>query len=441
MQLSTLAAGEATSTTVDRVFRKIAWRLMPILFLGYLFAFLDRINVGYAQLQMKDTLGFSDAVYGLGAGIFFLSYMLCEVPSNMLFERMGARLTFLRIMLLWGLTSAATMFVQTPLQFYIVRFLLGVFEAGFFPGVILYLSYWFPPEWRGRATSAFLFALPIAGVVGGPLSGAIIRLMDGTGGLAGWQWCFLLEGLPTALIGLLCHRFLCDKPGLASWLSADEKQIVEAALPAHEPSSRHGWQQVREVMTERRVHALGLIYFALTSGSYAFAFWLPAIIKGLGVNDPLQIGWYSLPPYVMGAVGMCIVSWNSDIRGERRWHVALMCLLASIALATSTLAGRSLGTSLLLLSIANFGLMGAGAVFWSVAPTALRARNVAVGIALVSSLGILGGFFSPTLIGVARSVTGSTSDGLLLISLMLLTAGAVTVRTLDRGNPAQASAK
>ncbi|WP_322080628.1 MFS transporter [Burkholderia cenocepacia] len=195
---------------------------MPLIFIGYLCAFLDRINIGYAQLQMKDALGFSDSVYGLGAGIFFVSYLLCEVPSNLLFERMGARKTFLRIMLLWGLTSAATMFVRTPLQFYVMRFLLGVFEAGFFPGVILYLGYWFTPEWRGRATGAFLFALPVAGVVGGPLSGALIRGMNGVGGFDGWQWCFLLEGLPTVFVGLLCYRFLSDTPEQAPWLTAEE---------------------------------------------------------------------------------------------------------------------------------------------------------------------------------------------------------------------------
>ncbi|RQS07297.1 MFS transporter [Burkholderia sp. Bp8998] len=429
--IATSAAFQADG--VNRIFRKIMWRLMPLVFIGYLCAFLDRINIGYAQLQMKDALGFSDSVYGLGAGIFFVSYLMCEVPSNMLFERLGARKTFLRIMLLWGLTSAATMFVRTPLQFYVMRFLLGAFEAGFFPGVILYLSYWFTPEWRGRATSAFLFALPVAGVVGGPLSGMIISGMNGLGGLAGWQWCFLLEGLPTAIVGLLCYLYLCDKPEHANWLTDGEKRIVATALPPRRAGMHDGWSAIRDALSESQVYSLGLVYFAITSGSYAFTFWLPAMLKGLGVTNPAEIGWYSLLPYAAGAVGTWFVAARSDGRQERRVYIVLSLLIAAGALSATTFVNKSLFLSLTLLSVTNFFLMGAGVVFWAVPSAVFQARSAAAGIAIVSSIGILGGFFSPTLIGVTRGVTGSLSGGLQVMGAILVVGAGIALCTIKRG--------
>ncbi|WP_244140463.1 MFS transporter [Burkholderia sp. BCC1047] len=406
---------------------------MPLVFIGYLCAFLDRINIGYAQLQMKDALGFSDSVYGLGAGIFFVSYLLCEVPSNLLFERMGARKTFLRIMLLWGLTSAATMFVRTPLQFYVMRFLLGVFEAGFFPGVILYLGYWFTPEWRGRATGAFLFALPVAGVVGGPLSGTLIRGMNGVGGFDGWQWCFLLEGLPTVFVGLLCYRLLSDTPEQAPWLTAEEKRIVAAALPPRGTGKHGGGAVMRDALSDVRVYSLGLVYFAIACGSYAFTFWLPMLIKGLGVADPATIGWYSLLPYAAGAVGTWIVAARSDARQQRRAYIVPSMLIAACTLAATTLASHSLPVSLALLGVTNFFLMGAGVVFWAVPSAVLPQRHAAAGIAIVSSIGILGGFCSPTLIGLTRDMTGSLSGGLQMMSVILVVGAGIAWMAIGRG--------
>ncbi|MEX4002098.1 MFS transporter [Paraburkholderia sp. EG285A] len=433
MQSSHAALSALQADGTNRVFRKIMWRLMPLVFIGYLCAFLDRINIGYAQLQMKDDLGFSDPVYGLGAGIFFLSYLLCEVPSNMLFERLGARRTFLRIMLLWGLTSAATMFVQTPLQFYVMRFLLGAFEAGFFPGVILYLSYWFTPEWRGRATGAFLFALPVAGIVGGPLSGTVISGMNGIGGLAGWQWCFLLEGLPTVAVGLLCYTFLCNGPDDANWLTDDEKRIVSAALPHRSAGTQGSWSTVRDALSDSRVYSLGLVYFAITSGSYAYAFWLPTMIKGLGVTGPAEIGWYAVVPYAAGAVGTWCIAALSDSRQERRGYIVMSLLIAACALSATTVVNQSLFVSLALLSVTNFFLMGAGAVFWAIPSSAMSTRSAAAGIAIVSSIGILGGFFSPTLIGLTRGATGSLSGGLQLMSAILVIGACIARFTIKRG--------
>jgi MFS family permease len=288
-----MPAGE--SPGLDRLYRKITLRLMPLLFLCYLFAFLDRINIGYAKLDMSSDLGFSDAVYGLGAGIFFFSYLMFEVPSNLLFERVGARLTMLRILVLWGITSAATMFVSTPTQFYVARFMLGVFEGGFFPGMILYLTYWFPSSRRGLVTGMFMFAVPIAGIIGGPISGTIMTAMDGAGGMRGWQWMFLIEGIPSILLGLVCFFYLADKPAQATWLSAAEKDLLATAL-AHDNGDgkgavdRHAAGQFRKAVTDVRVWVLALIYFSAACGNYAFTFWLPSMIKSLGVGSLAQVG-------------------------------------------------------------------------------------------------------------------------------------------------------
>ncbi|WP_244916834.1 MFS transporter [Pandoraea apista] len=433
MESSIGAASFVSNDSADPVFRKILKRLMPLVFVAYLCAFLDRINVGYAQLQMKDMLGFSDAVYGLGAGVFFISYLLCEVPSNMLFVRMGARKTFLRIMVLWGLTSAAMMFVKTPTQFYVMRFLLGAFEAGFFPGVILYLSYWFTPQWRGRATSAFLFALPVAGVIGGPLSGAIMRGMNGVAGLAGWQWCFMLEGLPTVLVGYLCYRYLADKPADAAWLTPEEKAIVAEALHQQGTRGHAGWHEVRQALAEARVYTLGLIYFSITCGAYAFSFWLPTMIKALGVSDPALIGAWSLIPYAAGAIGTWIVATRSDRRKSRRGYIAGSLVIGAAALVATTFSHQSLAQTLVLFSVANFFMMGAGAVFWAVPSTVLNVRIAPAGIALVSSIGILGGFVSPTLMGWMRGMTGNFSSGLQLVSAILLAGACVAMLSLKRG--------
>jgi MFS family permease len=266
----------------DAVFRKITWRVMPMILIAYGFAFLDRINIGYAQLQMKQDLAFSDSVYGLGAGIFFVTYLLFEVPSNLLLEKIGARLTFLRIMVLWGLASAATAFVTAPWQFYGIRLLLGIFEAGFFPGIILYLTYWYPSQRRGRVTGLFLFGMPITGVLGGPLSGTIMNGMEGFGGMHGWQWVFLVEGLPTVLLGLLLYRMLPDKPARAPWLNDAEKALVQSVLDADHrgevKSGHHG--KLAAALTDPKTYVLAFVYFCCACAVYTLTFWLPTMIKG-----------------------------------------------------------------------------------------------------------------------------------------------------------------
>lgn len=415
------------------VFRKIALRLIPVLFIAYTFTYLDRINVGYAKLQMQQQLGLSDAAYGLGAGIFFLGYVLFEVPSNLLLERWGARLTFLRILVLWGLVSAATMFVMTPTQFYIGRFALGVFEAGFFPGAILYLTYWFPEERRGTATSQFAFASPVAAAIAGPVSGTIMANMDGIAGWHGWQWMFLLEGLPTVLVGVICYLLLTDRPADAKWLSAHEKALVNAALGrSGEPvSHRGGAGTLWRLFTDVRTYIMVAIYFGMTCGLYMFGFWLPTMIQTLGITNISHIGWYSAIPFGAGAVGMLALSRSSDVRHERRWHIALSCLMAAGSLSATAFT-TSFALSMLLFSVFSFFLMGALSMYWSTVPGFMRPGTATMGIAVVSSLGVLGGFFGPTVVGMAKTATGSMSSSLFLVSGLLVLSAVLMLTALPR---------
>lgn len=428
--------GNLLSMSEDAVYRKISLRIMPLLFVSYLLAFLDRINVGYAQLQMKTDLGFSDSVYGFGAGIFFLSYLLFEVPSNLLLERIGARLTLLRIMFLWGVTSAATMFVVTPTQFYIVRFLLGLFEAGFFPGIILYLTYWYPSTRRGAVTGQFMFAIPVAGIIGGPISGWIMGSMTGVGGLNGWQWMFLLEGLPTAALGIVCYFALKNKPSEAGWLNDSEKVLVQRVLESDAAGSAPTHASVatefRRAVTDPRVWILAFIYFATACANYTFTFWLPTMIKSLGVSDISRIGWYSAIPYVFAAAGVLFITRSSDRFKERRWHVGGALVVAAIALAFTTQLHASLVASLVVLSFVAFFQFGAGIAFWAIPPTYLSKEAAAVGIGLVSSIGVIGRFVSPTLLGFIKSHTGSLSNGIYVIAAIMVAGGLTILLALPK---------
>ena len=426
MQQPSPAAG-IDAAQENAVYARINRRVVPVILFAYVLAFLDRINVGYAQLQMKQDLGFSDAVYGLGAGIFFLTYFIFEVPSNLLMEKIGARLTFLRIMVLWGLCSAATMMVVEPWHFYTVRLLLGVFEAGFFPGVILYLTYWYPSHRRGRVTGLFLFGIPITGVLGGPISGMIMGNMDGLHGLHGWQWVFLLEGLPTAFVGVLVYLLLANKPDDAKWLSADEKSLVRRVLAADrrtEPAATHG--KLRAALSDPRTFVLAFVYFSWACAVYSFTFWLPTMIKDLGVTSMANIGWYTVAPYACAGLGVLTMSWSSDHFLERRWHVATALIGGALALYATTLFGHAFWPTMLMLCVAGFFIFG-GTVFWSIPPTYLSQEAAATGIAVISSLGILGGFVSPSIVGYVKSLTGSIDAGLAVMTAIIIVGGLVTL--------------
>jgi D-galactonate transporter len=421
--------------SLDPLYRKITLRILPLLFLCYLFAFLDRINIGYAKLEMSSDLGFSEAVYGLGAGIFFFSYLLFEVPSNMLLERIGARLTMLRILVLWGMTSAATMFVSSPTQFYVARFLLGIFEGGFFPGIILYLTYWFPSSRRGRVTGMFMFAVPVAGIVGGPVSGLIMTAMDGMHGMRGWQWMFLLEGIPSISLGFICYFFLADNPAKATWLSAAEKAGVMADLAAEKDNRNgsvhgHAAGRFRAAVTDGRVWILALIYFSAACANYAFTFWLPTMIKSLGVGSLALIGWYSAIPYLFAGFGVLGITWSSDRFRERRWHVAGSLILSAAALSLTTFTTDSLAVSIALLCFVAFFEFGAAILFWAIPPTYLSKEAAPVGIALVSSIGVVGGFVSPTLLGYVKSLTGRLDYGIHMVAGIMVIGGLMTLVAL-----------
>jgi sugar phosphate permease len=396
------------------LYRKITRRLMPLLFISYLFAFLDRINVGYAQLQMKPMLGFSDSVYGLGAGLFFVSYILFEIPSNIWMERVGIRFTLGRIMVLWGLTSAGTMFVRTPAQFYAVRFLLGLFEAGFFPGIILYLTYWFPAKRRGRVTTLFMLAIPVAGIVGGPLSGWIMSAMNMKHNLAGWQWMLLLEGLPASILGIVCFFYLADSPSKPTWLNDLEQTQISLALVRTGYGSKgldcelpplEAFRAGLALFRDRQVWALAFVYFTIACANYMYTFWLPTILKTAGIYSIAKIGWYSAIPYCFGTAGALLRARSSDFRRERRWHVAVSLAVAALALGCTIFVSSPLPVTLML-SLAAFFLYGAGLLFWTLPPTHLKRETAPTGIALVSSIGVIGGFISPALLGSIKTHTG-----------------------------------
>ncbi|HKU24115.1 MAG TPA: MFS transporter [Candidatus Sulfotelmatobacter sp.] len=412
-----------TESEARHAYKKVTWRLIPFLFICYVFAYLDRVNIGFAALQMKQDLHFSDATYGLGAGIFFIGYFLFEVPSNLLLQKIGARKTLTRIMVLWGLVSASFAFVQTPIQFYIARFLLGVFEAGFFPGIVLYLTYWYPPAMRGRAIGLFMTAIAVAGIIGGPLSGWILTYMGGANGWAGWQWMFVVEAIPSVILGLLVMTALVDSPKDACWLSMREKELlihnIEASSEVAQREHSFG-----KILRDHKVYILGLAYFSIAIGFYAISFWLPTIIRGFGVSSPLEIGILSALPSTAGAVAMVAIARHSDRTAERRWHTALCMIIGGAALTAATMLSGNLALALCTLSIATASLLAAMPVFWTIPTSYLSGSAAAGGIALINSIGLVGGFVSPSVVGWLKTTMGSLDYGLYFAG-GVLTVGAI----------------
>ncbi|MFI9627461.1 MFS transporter [Streptomyces sp. NPDC052042] len=426
--------GDARDLRQDVLYRKISGRLLPLLLICYVFAALDRVNIGFAKLQMSEDIGISEAVYGLGAGIFFLGYVLFEVPSNLILARIGTRKTIVRIMLLWGLTSTAMVFVHDTTSFLILRFVLGVFEAGFAPGVILYLSFWYPPSRLAAPTALFMLAGPISSMVGGPVSAWIMTGMDGAWGLAGWHWMFILEGLPTVLLALVVWRVLADSPAQAPWLGAEEKAVVARDIAAgHNP---HGKQQFRQVLRDPRVYGLSLSYFFLIGGMYAMIFWLPTILSDSGVESTMAIGLYSALPYAVSIIVMIVLSRRSDRLGERRLHSGIPAVIAAVAMTVAAFTTEHLAVALTAIAVSTACSWGSYAVFWSMPSAYLSGTAAAGGIALINSIGLLGGFISPTLLGYLKEATGSSLAGLLVLVGMLLAAGiGIAANRLPARNP------
>jgi ACS family tartrate transporter-like MFS transporter len=399
-------------------------RLLPFLFLLYVVAYLDRVNVGFAALQMNAALGLSAAVYGLGAGIFFVGYTLFEVPSNLLLERLGARVWIARIMITWGLVSAAMMFVQGPASFYALRLLLGIAEAGFFPGIILYLTYWFPAAERARATAYFMTATALAGVVGGPISGALLT-MDGMLGLAGWQWMFLLEGLPATLLGLIVLRVLPNGPAEAAWLTLPEREALIDRLQEDSAVAVDLQHGLAGAFRSRRVWLLCALYFCLVCGLYGISFWLPQLLRGQSAWSDLRVGVASALPYLAAAIVMVAVAAHSDRTGERRWHTAIPLWTGALGFAVSSQAPSAAG-ALAALTLAAM-MWAAFGPFWTLPPAFLRGTAAAGGIALVNSVGNTGGFAGPYMVGFVKDWTGRFEAGLLLLAAVLATGGCLAL--------------
>jgi MFS family permease len=428
----------------DALYRKVALRVIPFLFVAYVVAFIDRINIGFAQLQMKGDLGFSDAVYGLGAGIFFLGYFVFEVPSNLLLHKIGARRAFVRIMACWGLVSAGMAFVAAPWQLYVMRFLLGLFEAGFFPGIVLYLTYWFPSSRRATVTSWMFVGIAVAGVVGGIVSGTIMHHADGLHGLKGWQWMFILEGMPAVVLGIMARWMIHDGPRSATWLTPQERDTLLARLGEEErqkpPGAAHS---LRAALGDVRVYLLAAVYFSLVCGTMAISFWLPAVIMAAGARTLFEVGYLSAIPYGIGAVGILLISRHSDARQERRWHYLACTLGGGIALLVLAFWARSLPAALLLLTIAvTFSFSGLP-VFWTI-PQRYLSGGVATagGIALINSLGQLGNFVSPAMIGWIKATTGRLDNGLFVLGALMMSGGVglfVALRRLDATSAKPAS--
>ncbi|MGF6411611.1 MFS transporter [Paraburkholderia sp. MM5482-R1] len=404
-------------------YTKVMWRLLPFLFLCYLCAYLDRINVAFAKLQMLKDLGLSDAVYGLGASVFFVGYLLFEVPSNLILLRVGARRWIARIMVTWGLVSAGMMFVSTPTSFYVMRFLLGVAEAGFIPAILLYLTYWFPASRRSKVTALFLTGIPMSGVVGGPLSGLIMTHLSGAHGLAGWQWLFLLEGVPTAIFGVLAFFFLDDKVADAKWLSDSQKTMIESNLRAEKPE--HSLHSVRDGLLNPKILLLSAIYFFFTMGLYGVSFWLPTLIKASGVADTMNIGLLTAVPYAAAVVAMVLVSQSADARGERRWHLALPGVIGAAGLFFSVEFAHSTQIAMIALTIGTMGVMTTISQFWVLPPAICSGAAAAAGLALANSVGSISGVVSPSVIGFLQTITGSTASGVLGLAVSLLIGSAM----------------
>ncbi|MFV5623041.1 MFS transporter [Acinetobacter baumannii] len=425
--MDTVFSSEVDTTVRKSAYRKIAFRLMPFLMLCYFCAYLDRVNVGFAKLQMMSDLQFSEAVYGLGAGIFFIGYFLCEVPSNIVLHKVGARRWIARIMITWGILSGCFAFVQTEWQFYTLRFLLGVAEAGLAPGLLLYLTYWFPSYRRARMTVLWFIAIPISGMIGGPLSGLIMDRMSGVHGWFGWQWMFVIEAIPTVLVGLLVLAVLKDSVQDANWLTQDEKNLVKQEL-AQDNQHKEGHASVKEFIADKRLWLLAGIYFCVVMGQYAITFWLPTLIRNSGISDNWHIGLLTSLPYMCAIVVMILAGRSGDHFQERRWHLIIPMCAGALALTFATLFASNLTLSLICLCLAASGVLTASSLFWMLPTNFLGGVSAAAGIGAVNSFANLAGFCSPYLIGWITTNTGSNAIGMFLITAVLIFGASLVLR-------------
>lgn len=413
-----------TSDLETRVLRKITWRIVPFIMVLYLIAFIDRVNIGFASLTMNQDLGFSSTVFGIGAGIFFLGYFLFEVPSNLILNKVGARIWIARVMITWGIVSGAMALVQGTTSFYALRFLLGVAEAGFFPGIILYLSYWFPARRRAAVTAMFMAAAPLATAIGSPISGALLE-MHGILGLAGWQWMFIIEAIPALILGVVVLFYLTDRPEKANWLSAEERAWLTKTMEQEQAGKAKASHSIWAGLADVRVLALSLVYFGTSAGLYTLGIWAPQIIKTFGLSS-FQIGLLNSVPAVFAVIAMILWARHSDKTAERTWHVAGACLLAAVGLAFAT-GASSVFAVLIALTLVNIGISASKPPLWSMPTLFLTGPAAAAGIATINSIGNLGGFVGPSMIGWIRDATGSFAGGLYFVAALLVVSAGTTL--------------
>jgi MFS transporter, ACS family, tartrate transporter len=417
---------------LENTLKKVSWRLIPLLFLCYIIAYIDRINIGFAGLQLQKTFGVDSSryyeIYGWVSGLFFVGYFFFEVPSNLILHRIGARVWIARIMIVWGIVSSCMMFVKTPSGFYVMRFLLGAAEAGFFPGVILYLTYWFPSRERARTVALFSTAATLSGFVNSPISGTLLQL-DGFKGLAGWQWLFLIEGIPAVLVGVFVLFVLPDGPRKARWLTEEEKNRILTELENEEKSGAGRKHRLSEAFTSGRVWLLCAIYFLLNVGGYGFEMWLPQIIRNLSNLTDFQIGLLNGIPYLAATVLMVLNGRHSDRTGERRWHVAVSALAGAVGFIACAYA-PNVAFSLAFLALAFAGVKAMIGPFWAMSAGSLSGAAAAAGIAWINSVGNLGGFAGPKIVGYIRQTTGSYAGAVIALGcgLVILACLAVLLR-------------
>jgi ACS family tartrate transporter-like MFS transporter len=406
---------------------RVTWRLLPFLLLLYIVSWLDRVNVGFAKLQMNADLGISDTAFGLGAGLFFfVGYALFEVPSNLLLVRFGARIWIARIMITWGLLSAGMMFVEGTTSFYVMRFLLGVAEAGFLPGIVYYLSQWFPREQRARAVSWFMIGIPLSVVFGGPLSGYLLGL-DGHMGLRGWQWLFIIEGLPAVLLGFVVLGLLTDKPADAHWLTAEQRQWLGERLHTEHVEAGHHQFSVRQVLLHPTVWFLAIIMFCCQFGSYGLTFWVPSVVKGLAGYSNLQVGFFSALPYIAAATGMVLLGRSSDRSGERFLHVAIPTAIGAVGFIAVGLLLTAPIAAMFALAVAAVGDYSTRGPFWALPGKFMSGSALAGAIALINAMGAIGGAIGPSSVGYLKDLTGTFLVPMMLLSGVLMVGSILTL--------------
>ena len=415
------------------VYRKVTLRLIPFLFLCYILSYVDRVNVSFAKLQMQHDLGMTEKMYGMGMGIFFIGYFIFEVPSNLMLQKLGARRWIGPIMILWGVVSSLTMFAKTPTLFYTLRFFLGMIESGFFPGVVLYLTFWFPRTYLAKTISMFMSAIALSGAFGSPFSGWIMSKMGTTGGLANWQWLFLLEGLPSALVGIVALYYLDDGPKTAKWLTTAEQELVvdalaeEEALKRSQGDARHS---IADAFRCPQVWWFCLVYFGMVVANYFVGFWMPEIIKSGVTTDPWKIGLVSVIPWGVGAATMIWFGHHSDVTGERRWHLTIALLASAVFVFLSGLRGLPPALGIAVLTCAVAGIMCCISTFWALPTSLLSGAAAAAGLAWINSVGNLGGFVSPYAVGWIRDHSTNPLHPVLLVSAScLISAAAVLLST------------